>query len=148
MHSKIATKTIDELVSAARAASKRAYAPYSSFQVGAALLDEYGRIHLGCNVENAAYPLTQCAEANAIGALIMSGAKRIIAAAVAGVAADPITPCGGCRQKLREFMSPSDLIVSADMDHVLAYFTMGELLPRSFGPAHLGHAEVVSQSRG
>ena len=91
------------LVQAARAARERAYAPYSKFLVGAALLDDHGRLHAGCNIENAAYPQSQCAEASAIAHLVLTGGRRILAAAVVGVAAEPVTPCGGCRQRLREF---------------------------------------------
>ncbi|MBP6898633.1 MAG: cytidine deaminase [Burkholderiaceae bacterium] len=125
------------LVQAARAARQRAYAPYSRFAVGAALLDEAGRIHAGCNVENAAYPQGQCAEATAIGALVMAGGARILAAAVVGVADEPVTPCGGCRQRLREFAAGDCNIWVADLDAVRARFTLDALLPASFGPAHL-----------
>ena len=93
----------DELLAAARAVRERAYAPYSRFAVGAAVLDEQGRIHAGCNVENAAYPQGWCAEASALAVMVAAGGRRVLAVAVCGVAADPVTPCGGCRQKLREF---------------------------------------------
>ncbi len=126
------------LVDAARAARERAYAPYSRFQVGAALLDEQGRIHAGCNVENAAYPQGQCAEATAIGHLVLAGGLRILAVAVVGVAADPVTPCGGCRQRLREFAADGAPVWVADLQVVRARYTLGQLLPASFGPAHLG----------
>ncbi|HQC94466.1 MAG TPA: cytidine deaminase [Aquabacterium sp.] len=126
-----------DLVAAARAARARAYAPYSRFQVGAALLDEQGRIHAGCNVENAAYPQGQCAEATAIGHLVMAGGTRIRAAVVVGVADAPVTPCGGCRQRLREFAADDCPIWVADMALVVARFTLGGLLPHSFGPDHL-----------
>jgi cytidine deaminase len=125
------------LVAAARAARDRAYAPYSRFQVGAALLDAQGRIHAGCNVENAAYPQGQCAEATAIGHLVMAGGTRILAAAVVGVAARPVTPCGGCRQRLREFAADDCPIWMADAQGVVARSTLGALLPDSFGPDHL-----------
>jgi cytidine deaminase len=126
------------LVDAARAARERAYAPYSRFQVGAALLDEQGRIHAGCNVENAAYPQGQCAEATAIGHLVLAGGLRILAVAVVGVAADPVTPCGGCRQRLREFAADDVPVWVADLQVVRARYTLGQLLPASFGPSHLG----------
>lgn len=126
-----------QLVAAARDARARAYAPYSRFQVGAALLDELGRIHAGCNVENAAYPQSQCAEATAIGLLVMAGGTRIVAAAVVGVADAPVTPCGGCRQRLREFADDECPIWVADLHLVLARHTLGALLPHSFGPDHL-----------
>lgn len=126
-----------QLVDAARAARERAYAPYSRFQVGAALLDEQGRIHAGCNVENAAYPQGQCAEASAIGQLILAGGRRILAAVVVGVAAQPVTPCGGCRQRLREFAADDTPVWAADAQTVRGRYTLGALLPASFGPEHL-----------
>lgn len=125
------------LLAAARAARARAYAPYSRFLVGAALLDEAGRVHAGCNIENAAYPQGQCAEATAIGHLVLAGGRRILAAAVVGVAAQPVTPCGGCRQRLREFAADDCPVWVADLDTVRARFTLGGLLPASFGPDHL-----------
>ena len=89
-----------QLVSAARAVRLRAHAPYSRFRVGAAVLDERGRIHVGCNVENASYGLTVCAERNAVAAAIAAGAKRVRAVAVC--TATGATPCGACRQVLAE----------------------------------------------
>ncbi len=131
-----------QLLAAARAARAHAYAPYSRFAVGAALLDEHGRIHAGCNIENAAYPQGQCAEATAIGHLVMAGGTRILAAVVVGVAggadSPPVTPCGGCRQRLREFAADDMPLWVADLHSVRAQFTLGQLLPASFGPAHLG----------
>lgn len=125
------------LLATARAARERAYAPYSHFAVGAALLDEHGRVHAGCNVENAAYPQSQCAEASAIGQLVLAGARRIVAVAVVGAAAQPVTPCGGCRQRLREFAGADTPVWVADPTTVHARYTLGELLPASFGPEHL-----------
>lgn len=137
------TPTVDDarlhaLVQAARAARERAYAPYSKFAVGAALLDEHGRIHAGCNIENAAYPQSQCAEASAIAHLVLAGGRRIVAVAVVGEAAQPVTPCGGCRQRLREFAADATPIWVADSQQVRGRYTLGELLPASFGPGHLG----------
>ncbi|WP_395699451.1 cytidine deaminase [Aquabacterium sp.] len=126
------------LVQAARAARERAYAPYSKFLVGAALLDDHGRLHAGCNIENAAYPQSQCAEASAIAHLVLTGSRRILAAAVVGVAEEPVTPCGGCRQRLREFADETMPIWVADLQIVRAHYTLGQLLPASFGPSHLG----------
>jgi cytidine deaminase len=125
------------LARAARAARERAYAPYSKFKVGAALLDEQGRIHAGCNVENAAYPQGLCAEAAALAHLVAAGGAHIVAALVVGDAPEPITPCGGCRQKLREFAADDCPVWSADLQSVTARHTLGELLPASFGPGHL-----------
>jgi cytidine deaminase len=126
------------LLTAARAVRERAHAPYSRFKVGAALLDEQGRIHTGCNVENAAYPQGLCAEAGAIAALVAAGGTRIEAVVVVGEGAQPCTPCGGCRQKLREFAREDAPVIVADLQSVRARYTLGELLPASFGPDHLG----------
>jgi len=128
-----------ELLQAARAAREQAYAPYSRYRVGAALLDDQGRIHAGCNVENAAYPEGVCAEAGAISQMVLGGGRRILAAVVVGEGAEPVTPCGGCRQKLREFGDGALVIRSADgQGRWLGEHTLGQLLPSSFGPAHLG----------
>jgi cytidine deaminase len=132
-----AEAVLAQLVQAARAARERAYAPYSQFQVGAAVLDEAGRIHAGCNVENAAYPQGTCAEAGALAAMVLAGGKRVRAVAVVGEGAQPVTPCGGCRQKLREFAAPDVPVVVADGQRERARFTMGALLPTSFGPENL-----------
>lgn len=129
--------TLQQLVAAAREARRRAHAPYSRFAVGAALLDAEGRIHVGCNVENAAYPEGLCAEAVAVGAMVVAGGTRIVAAAVVGDASQPVTPCGGCRQKLREFATGETPVVSADPQAIRARYTMAQLLPESFGPDHL-----------
>jgi cytidine deaminase len=134
----ISNEQMRELAAAARAARLRAYAPYSRFAVGAALLDEAGRVHTGCNVENAAYPQCLCAEAVALGQLVLAGGTRVLAAVVTGDAPRPITPCGGCRQKLREFAADDAPVWSADGADFTARHTLGELLPASFGPAHLG----------
>ena len=126
-----------ELIAAAQAVRAHAHAPYSKFAVGAAVLDEQGRIHAGCNVENAAYPQGWCAEASALAVMVAAGGKRVLALAVCGVADDPVTPCGGCRQKLREFAAADCPIWVADDHGLRASFTLGDLLPHSFGPDHL-----------
>ena len=132
---------MQRLLGAARAARERAYAPYSRFAVGAALLDEHGRVHAGCNIENAAYPQGQCAEASAIAHLVLAGGRRILAAVVVGVAGGvndrPVTPCGGCRQRLREFAADDIPVWAADLHSVRQRHTLGQLLPASFGPGHL-----------
>lgn len=138
MTSSLPSPPWDQLAQAARAARDRAYAPYSHFAVGAALLDDQGRIHAGCNVENAAYPQGLCAEAVALGQLVLAGGTRVIAALVVGESAQPVTPCGGCRQKLREFASDDAPVWSADLHGITARHTLGGLLPASFGPDHLG----------
>jgi len=129
--------TLTKLVAVAQAARAKAYAPYSNFQVGAAVLDEHGRIHAGANVENASYPQGLCAEASAIAHMVLAGGRRIEAVAVAGVADAPVTPCGGCRQKLREFSADGTPVLVADATGLRARYTLGELLPASFGPHHL-----------
>jgi cytidine deaminase len=125
------------LLAAARTVRARAHAPYSRFAVGAAVLDEQGRIHAGCNVENAAYPQGWCAETSAIAAMVAAGGRRITAVAVCAVADEPVTPCGGCRQRIREFAADDCPIFVADEQALVATFTLGELLPCSFGPLHL-----------
>lgn len=126
----------DPLVAAAVAARAQAYAPYSNFSVGAALRDEKGQIFAGCNVENAAYPQGVCAEAGALSALVLAGGRRVTEVAVAG--AGLCTPCGGCRQKLREFGGPDLTIhICAPDGTVTRSFTLSELLPHSFGPENL-----------
>lgn len=127
----------DVLLQHALVVRERAHAPYSGFKVGAALRDEQGRVHLGCNVENAAYPQGLCAEAVALGALVAAGGRRITAVAVVGDAATPVTPCGGCRQKLREFAADDLPVLCATTGGATLATTLGALLPASFGPDHL-----------
>ena len=128
---------LQALFKAARAARRRAYAPYSKFQVGAAVLDDQGRAHGGCNVENAAYPQGWCAEASALAAMVLAGGRRLRAVAV--VAASPLltTPCGGCRQKLAEFAGPDCTVYVLGARGVRRRFLLGELLPHGFGAGHL-----------
>ncbi len=128
---------LEPLWDAARRVRAHAHAPYSRFEVGAAVLDEQGRVHAGCNVENAAYPQGWCAETSALAAMVSAGGRRVRAVLVVGEAADPVTPCGGCRQKLREFAADDCPIIVADNLQVRARFTLGQLLPVSFGPQHL-----------
>ncbi|MFY9293032.1 MAG: cytidine deaminase [Methylorubrum rhodinum] len=128
---------LDALFAAAAAVRARAHAPYSGFSVGAALSDEAGRVHAGCNVENAAYPVGTCAEAGAIAAMIAGGGQRIRAILILADSPAPVTPCGACRQRIREFAGPDTPIVSAGPDGVRARFTLEALLPASFGPEHL-----------
>jgi cytidine deaminase len=129
--------SLQALIQAARAARGKAYAPYSKFSVGAAVLDEQGRIHAGCNVENAAFPQGWCAETSALAHMVMAGGARVLAVAVVGESAHPVTPCGGCRQKLREFAALNAPVIAADMASERLRMTLGELLPASFGPEHL-----------
>jgi cytidine deaminase len=126
-----------DLFAAAKAAQANAYAPYSRFSVGAALRSESGAIHAGCNVENAAYPQGACAEASAISAMALAGGRRIAEILVIADGEALCTPCGGCRQRIREFANEATLIHVAGPEGVRASFTLAELLPHSFGPAHL-----------
>jgi cytidine deaminase len=121
---------IDELLSAARAVRGRAYVPYSGFQVGAALLAE-GEVFSAVNVENASYPLSVCAERNAVAAMVAGGKRRIAAVAVVTDASEPTPPCGGCRQVLAEF-GPEAVVVSETLAGARARWTIAELLPFAF----------------
>lgn len=127
----------DELIAAARAAMERAYAPYSGFHVGAALRARDGSIHAGANVENSSYPQGQCAETSAIGALVAAGAREIAEVAVMGDGDEPCTPCGGCRQRLNELASPDTIVRLCAAGGARETMTLGELLPRAFGPERL-----------
>ncbi len=126
----------DALVAAATEAMDRAHAPYSRFNVGAALRAEDGSIHAGANVENSAYPQGQCAEASAIGVLVAAGRTKVLEVAVISSGAEICVPCGGCRQRLREFM-PLDGHVHLCSATERRTVTLEELLPMSFGPEFL-----------
>lgn len=127
-----------ELVAAAIDAMTRAYAPYSRFSVGAAIRDETGAVHVGANVENAAYPVGNCAEASAIAAMVIAGGTRIDEIAVAGGDGNLLcTPCGACRQRIREFATADTPVLVCGPDGLMRRFTLGELLPESFGPENL-----------
>jgi cytidine deaminase len=127
-----------DLLAAAEAARANAYAPYSKFQVGAAVRAASGAIFAGANVENAAYPVGTCAEAGAIAAMIAAGERVIVEVLVTGPGPDAITPCGACRQRIREFAAPDTKIHAAGPDGITMSFTLAALLPEAFGPAHLG----------
>ena len=140
-----------ELVSAAIRARKNAYAPYSRFRVGAALLTAAGEVFTGCNIENASYPAGICAERTALVKAVSEGKRDFLAIAVAGSPEEfdqdgnlsdkltgPAYPCGICRRMLREFAdSESFLVYVADAEGVIHRHTLGELLPESFGPENL-----------
>lgn len=126
-----------DLFQAARDVRLNAHAPYSKFLVGAALRTVSGRVFTGCNVENVAYPQGTCAEAGAIAAMCAAGEREIAEILVIADSPLPVTPCGGCRQKLAEFAAPSVLVVMAGLDGERLRMTMGELLPGAFGPEHL-----------
>jgi cytidine deaminase len=114
-------------------AQRNAHAPYSNFCVGAAILDEAQQLHVGCNVENAAYPLGQCAEAGAIAAMIASGAKQITQILIASPNQDFCPPCGGCRQKIAEFASKQTLVHLSTQNGKIKTVHFHELLPLAFG---------------
>ena len=131
------TETRDALIAAACQARAQAYAPYSRFTVGAALLTDDGRVFTGVNVENASYGLTVCAERNAVGAMALAGGRRIVAVAVC--TENGVTPCGACRQVLSEFVDhEGDAVVwIVDGEGNVRETTMFTLLPDQFGPRHL-----------
>ena len=124
----------EDLIKAASEARKHAYNRYSNFAVGAALVDESGRLHVGCNVENAAYPLGSCAEAGAISAMVIEGGSRIARIAVVGGGAEigPCTPCGGCRQRIAEFADENTVVIAIDDSGEWQEYTIEALLPASF----------------
>jgi cytidine deaminase len=128
--------TDDELLELARGVREKAHCPYSDFSVGAALIDENGEVHLGCNVENAAYSNVSCAEAGAISAMVAGGGTRIVKIAVAGgsrgESSRACTPCGGCRQRIDEFADANTRVIVKDNDENWHSYSVAELLPSSF----------------
>ena len=125
--------TLDSLAREAIKASERAYAPYSKFKFGAALLADDGRVFTGCNVENASYGLTNCAERTAVFKAVSEGATRFMAIAVAGGVGDVAMPCGACRQVLAEFCPPEAPVRCVSLDgSIVKDFTVGGLLPGVF----------------
>lgn len=134
----ITNEQATELMQAARAAAASAYVPYSSFPVGAALLCADGRVVTGCNVENASYGLTNCAERTAVFTAVASGHRVFLAVAVSAPQVATVTPCGACRQVLNEFKpADRDLVVILDSSEHLSQHPLGELLPMAFGPRDL-----------
>ena len=127
----------ERLFEAAKKVRERAPVPYSQFKVGAAFLTDDNSIVVGCNVENAAYPQSQCAEASAIGNLISQGYKNIVEVVVIGSGNKLCSPCGGCRQRLREFAKLDVLIHMCNIEGHIKTSTLDELLPDSFGPENL-----------
>jgi cytidine deaminase len=123
-----------DLINAAREAREKAYCRYSQYSVGAAIIDDAGRLHVGCNVENAAYNLGNCAEAAAIAAMVQEGGRRIRRIAVAGGYSDigPCTPCGGCRQRIKEFADRKTVVIVIDDSEEWQTYAIDELLPASF----------------
>lgn len=125
------------LIEAALAARAKAHAPYSGFKVGAALRAADGAVYCGCNVENVAYPEGTCAEAGAIAAMVLGGAREIREIVVAADSPLPVPPCGGCRQKIAEFAGPEAVVIMAGPDGEKTRTTLGALLPGSFGADHM-----------
>ena len=134
---KMISEYFERLFEAAKKVRERAHVPYSQFKVGAALLSDDKKIIVGCNVENAAYPQSQCAEASAIGNLVSQGFSNIIEVVVIGSGDILASPCGGCRQRLREFASLNTPIHMCNINGHLKTLTLAELLPDSFGPENL-----------
>lgn len=128
----------DHMLDLARAVRDKAYAPYSQFKVGAVLRTSDGQLYAGCNVENVAYPEGTCAEAGAIAAMIAAqGHARIASVLVIADRPEPVTPCGGCRQKLAEFGDGATPVYLANMDGVQRQITLGDLLPGAFSQKHM-----------
>jgi cytidine deaminase len=136
-------ETVDDkqLIEAAKKVRQRAHAPYSHYLVGAALIDDKGNLHSGCNVENAAYPEGNCAEANAIGAMVAAGGRKIsVIAAVGGTdTLEFCTPCGGCRQSILEFSDADTRVILLGGDGEIQKYSIDELLPLAF---RLGQARL------
>ncbi len=122
---------------AAQAVRKNAYAPYSKFKVGAAIRSAKGIIYTGCNVENVAYPEGTCAEAGAIAAMVAAGETQITEVYVVADAPLPVSPCGGCRQKLSEFGAGDVVVTMATISGTEMTMTLADLLPGAFAEAHL-----------
>ena len=129
-----------EMLKAALAVREKAYVPYSRFKVGAAIRAQSGRIHAGCNVENVAYPQGTCAEAGAIAAMIAAGDQRIVEVTVVADSPEPVPPCGGGRQKMREFAGGDVRVTMATTDGKSLTMTMDELLPGAFTASHMDRA--------
>jgi cytidine deaminase len=127
----------EAMLELARQAMAAAYAPYSKFHVGAVVRGGNGKLYAGCNAENASYPQGWCAETSAIAAMIADGERRIVEVAVIGAGAALVTPCGGCRQRLREFAGEATPIHICGPDGLRQTVTLGELLPLSFGLENL-----------
>lgn len=125
------------LIDDAKTVRLNAHAPYSRFKVGAAVRAASGRVYLGCNVENVAYPEGTCAEAGAIAAMVAAGDTEITEVAVVADSPDPVTPCGGCRQKIAEFASREVMVTMANLDGVTLTMSVKELLPGAFDTAHM-----------
>jgi cytidine deaminase len=136
--------SLDAMLDLARRALENAHAPYSRFRVGACLRAVTGQLYAGCNVENAAYPVGQCAEASAIGAMVAAGDRTIVEVVLLTESAAPCSPCGRCRQQLAEFASPDVRVHLCGPEGVRLTTTIGALLPLAFGPDTLPRPPVGS----
>jgi len=126
--------SLELMLDVARQALANAHAPYSRFRVGACVRSAGGRLYAGCNVENASYPVTQCAEATAIGAMVAAGERQIAEVVIVSEGAEPCPPCGRCRQQLAEFATATTRVHLCGPEGVRLTATLGELLPLAFGP--------------
>ncbi len=130
-------KPMKDLVTAATAARENAHAPYSGFRVGAAIRTASGRVFAGCNVENIAYPEGTCAEAGAIAAMVAAGEREIAEVLVIAGGEEPVSPCGGCRQKLAEFAGADAPVIMATTSGRIISARLGDLLPGAFAARHM-----------
>jgi cytidine deaminase len=137
-------QTEARLLRAAQAAMAMSYSPYSHYPVGAALLLADGRIVSGANIENAAYPVSLCAERAAVAVALAAGQREFAAIAVASRGTPPAPPCGACRQVLSEFNPVLPVLVTGESGPAVARYTLDELLPWSFGPQHLEREHAAS----
>jgi cytidine deaminase len=143
----IDTEVQNELLIRARAAAGHAYVPYSEFPVGAAALASDGSIHTGCNIENASYGLTICAERTAVSSAISAGHRQIVAVAVSAPKVPRTTPCGACRQFLNEFRpGTTDMVIVLDDRDSGEPVWLNELLPQAFGPRSLHAVESTGET--
>ena len=126
-----------DLAKSARDVRDRAYAPYSNFKVGAAIKSSNGTVFSGCNVENVAYPEGTCAEAGAIAAMVAAGEGEIVEVYVIADSPEPVTPCGGCRQKLAEFSKGDVAVTMSNLEGMAVTVTVRDLLPGAFTPEHM-----------
>ena len=130
-------ETLEAMLATAREQLPRAYAPYSGFHVAAVLLNEDGELRPGVNIENASYPLSVCAERNAVASMVLAGRRRILAVAVATEGERATPPCGGCRQVLWEFGDGDTPVIAEGAGGVRSRWRLGDLLPDAFGPDDL-----------
>jgi len=127
----------ESYIAVTKEAMSKAYVPYSNYPVGALIVTDNGNTYSGCNVENASYPLGNCAEASAIASMILGGEKKIKTIYVMTKNDEGGIPCGGCRQRIREFSDENTQIMMCSPDGVQQRINLSELLPNSFGPEHL-----------